>query len=377
MKAHACIPLKDYKSPSLPAQRAASLWAAKFLSRVSTGSELIAPNELDDIEASHLDALAAPPACKPALEALETETSDWLENPHRSPRVKVFVMPPCDDNDVIEAWANAHDFSCLKPPKLSDIAAGIKAVSLPKTDQVCVIPRLEDWMIRTYKGLHMMRALLKAISNSDGRFVIGCNAYAWEFLRRAVRVDHYLPEPITFAPFEGPDLRDWFAEISDAPQSETYTFKDQKSGEDILDEQSERGEAYFKTLAATSHGIPWVAWSLWRGSLLTKPPTEKDDDKELVDNLHTLWVSSLQELSLPGSDSDMSLLVIHSLLIHNGLAESVLPDVLPNLGNLSVIPLLLDAGILHRQGGKLKCRPEAYPAIRKGLSASGFPMGVL
>ncbi len=93
------------------------------------------------------------------------------------------------------------------------------------------------------------------------------------------------------------------------------------------------------------------------------------------DDAHTLWVIALEEFSLPGRGSDDSLLVLHALLIHGPMAPARLADVLPFSGAGNTVNSLLAAGILeHDEHHRLACTPEAYPAIRTGLTTAGFPI---
>ena len=257
---------------------------------------------------------------------------------------------------------------------------------------VLVIPRLEDWFLRHHGSLQRVRALLEQLSRCQRHCMIGCNSWAWSFLCKAAGADVLLPTPLSFMAFDGERLRRWFTELATHESTASFVFRLPGSGEDVLaaDEQGKPQSEYFEKLAASSLGIPWVAWHLWRNSLRSHDEAKagSDDDRNaaapesnatggLKSDEKTLWVAALHQFTLPNAGGQGTLQVLQALLIHGQLNSSELQQVLPMIGETHVLPSLITAGFVAREGEQLRCQPSAYPAIRNGLRSAGFSMAAL
>ncbi|KEZ76044.1 hypothetical protein [Salinisphaera hydrothermalis] len=373
-------PLADYRAPAMPTRDTLQILAARAreLLRRKPDAPLIDDARLRASTLDMLDEAAAPPACGPLIDELQTTLKDWLDDDHPSQRMQCIVLPPGDDNHVLGMWAETYGHAVLEAPE-REALPGAGPAALPELagDRVLVIPALESWFARQRDGLWLVRALLDRLAELDRRVVVGCNSWAWQYLVRAIRADAVLPAPLIFQPFDALRLHRWFSAIS-ASQAEPIQFLDASSGDDILalDDDGRPHDRLF-SLAARSHGIPWIAWRLWRRSLRRRIPDDEADEAPEVadDDAHTLWVIALDEFSLPGRGNDDALLVLHALLIHGPLMPHQLADVLPFTGAGNTLNSLLAAGILeHDAHGRLVCTPEAYPAIRTGLTTAGFPI---
>lgn len=389
------IKLRDFKSPGMPTQRAFEIFLSKSMQLFKKDKEededAISSSRLHKTPEADLDIIAAPPAFGPLVKALDKNLSDWLKNTDSNNTINVIVLPPCDEDNVIKCWAKSNRLECLEPPAPQAILSGEATLPEIRFGSPLIIPRLEAWMIRTYYGLNLIRELLYAIANSERKIVIGCNSYAWEFLRKSVGAESFLPEPMTFKALNSRQLKNWFHTLHAESEMQHIKLRHQHSAQDVFAEDKEKDNNYFKILAATSSGIPWVAWHLWRNNLLTQnddtrvgdttdadqkdgaqddPPPEEDTGQQ------TLWVAALQEFSLPNTEKSLSLLVLQAILIHNEISAEHLVKVLPDIRPLTAIPLLKRAGIIADKQGMLSCKPEAYPVIREQLAASGFPLGV-
>lgn len=390
------IKLRDFKSPGMPTQRAFQIFLSKTLMLLQKDKEkdedAISSDRLHRTPDADLDIIVPAPAFGPLPQVLDEKLSGWLQSTESNNTIKVIVLPPCDENDVMKSWAEANRLECLEAPSPQAILSGKATLPEIQFGTPLIIPRLEAWMMRTYYGLNLIKELLSAIENSERKIVIGCNIYAWEFLRKAISVASFLPDPMTFQALSSDQLRDWFHELHSNSDMQHIKLCHQHSAQDVFAEDKEEDGNYFKILAATSSGIPWVAWHLWRNSLLTQNDdteveeiddaeqtnAEKEDASAIEDaGQQTLWVAALQEFSLPNSDKGLALLVLHAILIHNEITAEHLVQVLPDIRPLNAVPLLKRAGIITQKQGVLSCNPQAYPAIREGLTASGFPLGVL
>ena len=372
-------PLADYRVPAMPTRDTLQilLTRARELLHRNADAPLIDDARLRASTLDMLDEAAAPPACGPLVDELQASLADWIDDDNPPQRRQCIVLPAGDRNDVVASWARAHGHTVLDAPEReASLGAGPDALPNLTGDTVLVVPALETWFVRHRDGLWLIRALLDQLAELDRRVVVGCNSWAWQYLVRAVRADAVLPAPLIFQPFDAMRLRNWFRAIArnDDPPIQ---FLDARSGEDILalDDNGRPHDRLF-SLAARSHGIPWIAWRLWRRSLRRRIPDDETDAPDVADDdAHTLWVIALEEFSLPGRNNDDSLLVLHALLIHGPLLPNQLAAVLPFTGAGNTLNSLLAAGILeHDAHGRLACTPDAYPAIRTGLTTAGFPI---
>ncbi|GHC23624.1 hypothetical protein GCM10010082_14930 [Kushneria pakistanensis] len=305
------------------------------------------------------------PVCTPALNALTR-----LLNDSNEPDLRLIMLPPCDDNALLDTWAARHGLDCLAPPEHGALLADEDvSVTLPEGDGVLVIPDLGGWFLRHHHGLRHVRALLAQLGKGARACIIGCNSWTWAFLCKAVQIDLILPAPLTFSPLEEMALRRWFADEMPETAPIDRRFRLSDSGRDLLalDERGRPDHDYFRQLAARSLGIPWVAWHLWQRSLRERIDPDEDDRD-------TLWVVALEEISLPGDGQTEFLLILHALLIHGALPGETLSQVLPDMAPGPLLQALESNGYIARHNGWFYCQPGAYPAIRRGLEAAGFPM---
>lgn len=192
-----------------------------------------------------------------------------------------------------------------------------------------------------------------------------------------------LPAPKTFKAFNAHRLKHWFSQIAQT-SGEGIAFIDTESGDEVLAGE-EGAHDRLTSLAAKSLGIPWVAWHMWRHILreelevkedekLAKKIAAKQAEEEHSKTRLTLWVAALNEYSLPSNAGDDSLLILHALLLHDGLTQEHLALTLPFTGAYNTANGLLMSGLVYvNEQQELHCTPEAYPAVCQGLKKAGFP----
>ncbi len=376
-------PIGDYDWPKLPAQENFRLVVGRLyrMFRKRSDAPFIADDKLQQATLEMLDDVVAPPACGPLIEELEASVADWIAKPNPTPLNKLIILPPGDENGVVESWARQHGHQSLDPPDRTSLVSPVTTV-LPDLggEGVLVIPQLERWFLRHRNGLDTLRALLAAIGESDRHCLIGCNSWAWAYLAKVVGADLMLPTGLMFQAFDGDRLYRWFSELAVAETTAGVAFRFSQSGADVFaaDDDDKPSDDYFAKLAAHSLGIPWVAWHMWRRSLRSnrEEADENADDVPAPDD-QTLWIAALDELTLPNQHQDTALFVLQALLMHGQLSAQELRLVLPVVGESTIVPALIGAGFVARQGDQLTCRPAAYPMVRLGLSAAGFSMDTL
>lgn len=377
------IPLASYDAPPMPTQEVVKQYLGRLQALVgrNRSKPLIADDQLKKVTLKRLDDVVAPPACGPLLAGLGRGIEEWLADRGAPSHIQVVVLPPCDNNHVVETWARNAGHDILPAPSRETLA-GASAPAVPDVAgrSVLVVPRLESWVLRHRDGLATVRRLLADLDRLQRPVVIGCNSWAWAFLSKATAADLLLPDPVTFTPFDGERLSQWFSQLAEAEDTKGVRFRLPGSGEDVLarDDAGALKNDYLQTLAGRSLGIPWVAWQLWRRSLRAgDPESDAHDETATSPGEQTLWIAALDEFVLPGADEQSALLVLHALLIHGPLTTEELRLVLPIVGESNIVPVLAKAGFVERQGAAYACRAAAYPTIRDGLAKAGLPMGII
>lgn len=377
-------PASDYHAPALPTADAiqSSINRVRQLFKKSDNPPYIADDRLQRTTADTLNTVAAPPEGGRLLEELQLSLTDWLTDPSPASLRKLIVLPPCEQDGIIQAWANTNNHCVLAPPDRTRLlSANSDALPSLEGDGLLVIPQLERWFLRHRNGLTLIRALLAQLDTLNRKCLIGCNSWAWRFLGKAVGADLALPNALTFQAYDAERLRGWFKELAAADSEHQVTLRLPENGKDVLSADEESDHGYFVKLAARSRGIPWVAWQLWRRSLRAGIEADSDDDAATRASLdadeQTLWVAALEDYSLPASAGEGALFVLQALLIHGEMSLTELRAVLPLVGESNVLATLIGAGFVTRRENSITCLAAAYPAIRANLETAGFPTSPL
>ena len=381
------IALGDYTAPTMPTEHAFRGAWNRLKQRVSGPEQPVLHRAgLDQALLAVIDDVADPPDCGPLLQAFDAQFGAWSRDGCAQPRLRTLVVPPCDSSGTLAIWAQTRGHTVLPAPERADLIGPASAGYRPQLtgDGLLVIPRLERWFLREAGGLHALRLLLSQLAGAERRCLVGCDSWAWRFVVKSVGADLALPRPQTFEAFDARRLRDWFATLAHDKEGATVTFRLARNGDDVLacNDSGEPRNAYLRQLAARSGGIPWVAWHLWRAGLKVsageEPPSGRAAGATAAD-ARTVWVVDVDDIALPLSNEDRSLLVLQALLIHGALTSAEIDAVLPTTGEPDMLPALLRLGYLRREpgSGRHRIRPTAYPAIRKALQAAGFPTGAM
>ena len=384
------IALRDYSAPTMPTEHAFRGAWARVKQRISGADAdlLLQHSGLERASLAAIDDLADSPDCHPLLQALDQELGAWSRDAGTQPRLRLIVMPPCDAAGTLEVWARTRGHALLRQPERIDLMgqAAQGDWSDSASEGLLVIPRLEQWFLRQRNGLHALRSMLSRLANTERRCVVGCDSWAWRFIVKSAGADLSLPHPQTFEPFDARRLRDWFAALARDSDGITTTFRLAGNGDDVLacsdDGDGEPSNAFLRQLAARSGGIPWVAWQLWRAGLKVntgQEPLSERAAKATFGDARTVWVVDADDIELPRSNEDRSLLVLQALLIHGALTPAEIDAVLPATGEPDMLAALVASGHLRREreSSRYGVKPTAYPAVRRALLTAGFPTGAV
>ncbi|MBW0146997.1 MarR family transcriptional regulator [Marinobacter arenosus] len=253
-----------------------------------------------------------------------------------------------------------------------------------------VIPELADFWLRHMAGLALVREFFRRISAGEaGQGIVGCSSWFWQFWAS------YLPNmhvgPWTPAPLSASGLSSWLTYLAEDNGGSPVIARMTHDGLYVLPADGLPGSKKIKhsgflgDLAATARGNPGVALAIWRKALRARPEDEADADADTEGpapaRSQHCWVVPLDQLSLPtmpqGKGPVLGM-VLHALLLHDGLDEASLGLVTGvSAHELShTLARLARAEMVRRSesGGSWHVTDLGYPGTRRHLQSWGFPV---
>lgn len=382
------VPLADYSLPSTPAASAArARWTSlrRLFARGGEAAETPARAEADlrGLPEPVLDALVAPVDWSAAAEALQQRRVQ----DRAAGGVTCVVGPPRSGHAaLLHRWASAEGARVVEPPGADEILAGGRAWldDWPGDGRLWLLPRLEHCWLRHAAGLALVRELLeRAQAGRLGQGVIGCDSWAWAYLRRVAALP--TQSVLTVQAFDGPRLAALFRDLLALDEPRPVHFRNAQTGKLVLavdGGDDGDGGAELQYLAVRARGNAGLARALWRRRLRAEPDSAEgaegadgaaaDDD----DTGATIWLAAPP--ASPGLTSNLdeaAALLLHALLLHNGLSAALLAELLPlppyrvrmRLQWLAALGAIA-AGV----DGRWRIQAVAYSAARDLLRAQGF-----
>ncbi|WP_018916534.1 hypothetical protein [Vreelandella zhanjiangensis] len=294
--------------------------------------------------------------------------------------VVFFITPPYGGHAaVISHWAKQQSVRCLMAPTHQELTEG----SLDWVERCghldrWALPALERHMLRHTQGLQGVREFLeRALSGRLGRGVIGCDSWTYAYLQQAVGIEG--APAFTLQGMEGKQLADYFASIAYNGQNGLTVYStrtgrqvltSQPSAQKVAQEAERKASTHkeLQRLAAHCRGHLGVAWHYWRKRL--REPAQQDDP-----DASELWLlDALADAELPADTGDVALLVLHALLLHGGLEDQALGDVLPFSHHeaLNARLALARQGILSREDGRWQVAALSYASVRQLLASRNY-----
>ncbi|WP_462320427.1 hypothetical protein [Halochromatium sp.] len=426
------VPLSDYRLPSAPtantARRGLSSLKRLFGRRQQQQGPVKAEDELHALEHERLETVAGPIDWREAAQVLQTA----LEQRSSADAAWFIISPPAAGYaGLLETWAAQQTAACLPSPAYEIVAGDHSGwlADLPQADTPWTLPRLERCWLRHPAGLDLVRDLFdRLLSGKLGFALIGCDSWAWAYLRYVAPTQ--VVRALTLQAFDGERLAIWLSELASrsppaeaterategAPERTTertterpldhhqqpLRFRHAQSGNLVL-AVNERDEtavsSELRYLAAQSRGNPGVALARWRARLRLEPDKpeaadgKSDDEVDAgtaagpsaradagADNVaelepETIWVAPALEFELPSGLDEPEALVLHALLLHDGLPVDVLEGLLPH-GRFRTRALLLQLAAVDlvkpQADGCWRVTPVAYAAVRGFLAGRRF-----
>lgn len=359
------IPLTEYHPP----QPSSSALGLDLVSRKSARTGGSSEPKARERSLPWHDTWIRPIDWKPAASAFDGVLDAWSNDSARKGSAQVSVGSLGSAEQVLRAWAAQRSVKVLEPPTIDALFDGnaeVWPVLQGGSKDVLVIPALERCFIRHHKGLRLVRQLIEATRVTPHRLVIGCDIWAWKFLQTALQFDVLCSNPVTIAPLDSTRLRAWVPTLT----AENRDVRFVVDGEDCFAPDSESGEQLLCELAATSRGVPTLAWSLWRSLLQESVRKPAGNAVEFH-----LAVSTASPFSLQGAiDSRIASYVLHTILLHGGLPDGALPRLLPFVPSQiwKALLELRDQGLVTEEEGLWRVVVKYYAEICRRLAAEGF-----
>jgi hypothetical protein len=345
--------------------------------------------------AAQLDALAGPIDWRPAAEALQQVLSDCPLGEAGCPPVRFVILPPLGDHtQLLSYWARQQGARWIQAPSEHDLfsdgrdwLANWPADNSHHGDPPFVLAQLERCWRRQAGALALVRRLMsQAIAGRLGPGLIGCDSWAWAFLREMA------PMPsagvLTFQACDGPRLSRLFQELaapalvrSEQQGSSGIRFRDAKTGQRVLtlgqveldQDATDDGGRLLQQLAAEARGNPEIARQLWRERLRLVADADANQ-AEARDGL--FWVDNPSDApALPDAPEEELALLLHALLLHNGLPTATLAEILPlePVRIESLLAQLREAAVLSEHDDeRWRISAPAYQNARDWLRGRGF-----
>ncbi len=360
---------------------------AQLFSRQDQRDTLAQPEAtLSSLPPAQLDRLAPPLRWEGAARAFDQIYAAKAGNAPAPGVVGILVGQPfCGHADILAHWARGRSVRLLEPPTAQEIlAADVQWLTrcCDSGPGLWALPALERCYLRNANGLALVRGFLDlAFSGALGPGVIGCDSWAWAYLQR---ICAWPATPVlTLQAFDGAALTTLLLQPETQP-TQAVRFLSAHSGISLLPEP-EDGEEDAQTpvspelrqLAARCRGNLGVAWHFWRERLRTAiEPQATQTGDDAPPPTDAIWVAPELEPRAPASDAgDETALVLHALLLHNGLEAPLLATLLPiAAAHLNLQLLHLHAlGLVERQDAdRWQVTPLAYPGVRAFLRARGY-----
>jgi len=354
-----------------PEQTQASQWR-RSLRSVSTWlvgknaaeQQVKEESELHALPEVRLAHLVPPIDWTPAAKSLAQQ----LEGQHAP--VTFFISTPYSGHaSVVTHWAEKHHIACLAPPTLSELAEGsTQWVERCINQREWAVPALERYFLRHTQGVQGIREFLeRALSGRLGKGVIGCDSWTYAFLQRVIGIDG---APVfTLQSMESEQLSRYFAAMA-TYGGEPPAVYSTRTGKQVLSnsaskQNGEEPNKELQRLAAHCRGHVGLAWHYWR-ERLREPKAEDEEGLWLVD--------ALAEAELSADTGDIATLVLHALLVHGGLDDHSLGEVLPFSHHeaLNARLALQRKGIVSSSEGRWQITPLSYASVRQLLESRNY-----
>jgi len=392
------IPNSQFSRPSRPIEETVRLGVINFVQKFRS-------SRLKDVGFLNQQILSAIPRTKldrviPAINweevalALDQYFREHFNQPQPTTTTLILCPPASDLSIVLNFWGKQHKWNLLPSPDYNEILDTPDSwfeTLLPVLQEPFIIPHLEHWFLRHLRGLKLLRMLLDRVQTSPTPCILGLDTWAWSYLKYAIQIDAFPQSTIILKAFDSNMLHSFFTELSHQNYKRQIFFRETTTGKLVLksensDIQPQKilkfDDNFLKNLAGYTHGNPLLAWNIWRNSLRTDPDEEflsKEEDSDVIlsDKRRTLWILPWEKVGVPTVPDSLKLIdliVLQTLLLHNGVVRDFLPNLLPfTVEEVNrTIAYLTKLGFIEAFDDRLRINRLVYPRIRDKLNGEGF-----
>ena len=377
------VPLADYAAPQATISRTIKSGIKDIWQRFQRKDTPVhdPAQDLEYLPPSAVEKVAPPSNWSGAVRALEIAVKEKTGSAEAPSVMMVAGLPGSDNAQILSRLANALGWRLIPAPDPQQILTqDLTWLDWTKsTDTPWVLPDIAKTYLRHVRGLPLVRQLLARInSNAAGPGVIGCDSWALAYLRRVVPIP--FPKAVVAQAFDDHALGRWLNRRADDGYGRQIHFRQAHNGETILPADADtKASAFINQLAARSFGIPGIALEIWRRALKREPDQTAGDqasETETADGI-TIWVEpweKIPSLVVPSNLGSASPVLMHSLLIHNGLPRDLVVDLLPFSATETgrTLLALTDAGIVENHQGELKISARWYPSVKAYLNGEDY-----
>ncbi|HBA66567.1 MAG TPA: hypothetical protein DCZ48_10425 [Methylococcaceae bacterium] len=375
------VSIDDFERPTVLGTDAARqkwrMFKRLFAPADDTSAPLKSEDALQIFSEARLDQIVPSIDRHAVVDALDRELDGWLQNQPSENPVKFIIGQSFSGNqETLARWTSRHNARLIAKPTVEQILNNDRSWLDNWTDpqSLWVLPNLDKCFLRHAEGLALIRRFLALALNGElGPGIIGCAGWSWAYLRRVCSLSR--SHALTLQAFDGQRLSILFSQLASSKHDVRPKFLNAKTGKEVLADAEETNDDVSKDLgqlAMQCRGNVEIARLFWRDCLRDEP------DKETLENSTpeaTVWIGALTEGAIiPGAHDEDMALVLHALLIHNGLPASILPEVLP-FPDYQIMDLLMrlkGLGVVHLQHDDWYVSPMGYLAVRQYLSAQNF-----
>jgi hypothetical protein len=380
------VPSSDTKSAATHAWRS---FSQLFKRKADPETPVQKEQDLYLLPEARLAHLMPPLEWKDAALSLESVLQEWLDSDTSSNGVRFYIGQPFAGHDQIVSLLGKHrNATEITPPSTNEILEQSQGWfdHWPSQTPFWVLPNLEWCFLRHTHGLEMIRYLMdNALSGKLGKGVIGCSSWAWAWLQKALPLAD--ANTLTLQAFDGERLRDLLRHtMSFRTKSPVYCYN-AKNGSTIIGPPQDEDplQKEFTELAGHCRGNPATAVWYWRERLRCRPDetllSAEEKDSTLPDKAtpahdkDAIWLTGMPtEPQLPTAHEEEVLLLLHTLLLHGGLPETLIPKLIPLSAPHcnGLLRQLRQLGFTRFQQDRWYIHPSAYGVVRRTLASRDY-----
>ena len=379
------VPTGDYSVPAGQIQKSAiEAWLSfqkMFRRKDVADPPFKAEQDLHALPEVQLEHLVPSLPWADAAAALDHALQDWMAVGVSAKSVKLVVGQPFSGHaEIVSLLGVRHQATEITLPSIKQILSRDESWldHWPSSETFWVLPKLEHCYLRHASGLNLVRRLLSLATNGElGQGVIGCDSWAWAYLQRIF--PSLLTDAITLQAFDANRLQSLFSGLMTSGSRREIHCCNAKNGQEILgpSAQEEQRQKEFVELAAHCRGNVSLATAYWRKRLHCLPDEDisANDEKPVLSAGEQVWVAEMPpDPVLPVGNEEEFFLLLHAILLHGGLPESLLGELLPFSSTrcLGLLAQLRQAGIVLFVNGRWQVGETAYATVRRLLSARDY-----